>query len=193
MTRASALPCMPFLEASKAMERGIGYAGEGDVLTAALVGALLSVYPDTSFAEMFCPDWHNNLIFLSHMGEMNLRIAAGKPDLMEKSFPFTDAGNPVVAYGKFRGGQAVYVNLAPGRNNSYSLLLSPVEMVEGDGEDRMRDVIRGWFQPVIPVADFLTAYSEHGGTHHGVVVYGDTIRVLERFGKIMGWNTVIIK
>ncbi len=193
VTRASALPCMPFLEASKAMERGIGYAGEGDVLTAALVGALLSVYPDTSFAEMFCPDWHNNLIFLSHMGEMNLRIAAGKPDLMEKSFPFTDAGNPVVAYGKFRGGQAVYVNLAPGRNNSYSLLLSPVEMVEGDGEDRMRDVIRGWFQPVIPVADCLTAYSEHGGTHHGVVVYGDTIRVLERFGKIMGWNTVIIK
>ncbi|OUS74995.1 hypothetical protein B1748_19645 [Paenibacillus sp. MY03] len=193
VTRASALPCMPFLEASKAMERGIGYAGEGDLLTAALVGALLSVYPDTSFAEMFCPDWKNNLIFLSHMGEMNLRVAAGKPELMEKDFPFTDAGNPVVAYGKFRGGQAVYVNLAPGRNKSYSLLLSPVEMVEGDGEDRMRDTIRGWFRPVIPVADFLTAYSELGGTHHGIVVYGDAIRVLERFGAIMGWNTVTIK
>jgi L-arabinose isomerase len=29
------LPVMPFLEASKAMARGIGYGGEGDVLTAA--------------------------------------------------------------------------------------------------------------------------------------------------------------
>jgi len=34
------------------MSRGIGYAGEGDVLTAALTGALLSVYPDTSFTEV---------------------------------------------------------------------------------------------------------------------------------------------
>jgi len=53
--RGSGLPGMPFLEASKAMARGVGYAGEGDVLTAALTGALLSVYPDSSFAEMFCP------------------------------------------------------------------------------------------------------------------------------------------
>ena len=45
---------------------------------------------------MFCPDWKNNLICRSHMGEMNLRVAAGKPELMEKDFPFTDAGNPVV-------------------------------------------------------------------------------------------------
>ena len=34
---------VPFLEISKAMSRGIGYAGEGDVLTAALVGGLLAV------------------------------------------------------------------------------------------------------------------------------------------------------
>jgi hypothetical protein len=31
------LPVMPFLEASKAMARGIGYGGEGDVLTAAFL------------------------------------------------------------------------------------------------------------------------------------------------------------
>jgi len=193
VTRASALSCMPFLEASKAMERGIGYAGEGDLLTAALVGALLSVYPDTSFAEMFCPDWKNNGIFLSHMGEMNLRVAAGKPELMEKDFPFTDAGSPVVAYGAFRDGQAVYVNLAPGPNETYSLLLSPVNMVDPEANESMVGSIRGWFQPVPPVADFLSAFSEHGGTHHGAVVYGDAIRVLKRLGAIMGWNTVIIK
>jgi hypothetical protein len=39
---ATAPPVMPFLEFSKAMERGIGYAGEGDALTAVLVGALAS-------------------------------------------------------------------------------------------------------------------------------------------------------
>lgn len=192
VTRSSGLPCMPFLEAGKAMERGIGYAGEGDVLTAALVGALLSVYPETSFAEMFCPDWKNNLIFLSHMGEINLRVASGKPALYEKDFPFTDAGNPVVAYARFRGGSAVYVSLAPGKNDTYTLLLSPIEMLEVQGEDRMPETIRGWFAPRMPVSDFLASFSRHGGIHHGVVVYGDVRNVLERFGGLMGWNVVNI-
>lgn len=192
ITKQSGLPCMPFMEASKAMERGIGYAGEGDVLTAALVGALLSVYPETSFAEMFCPDWQNNRILVSHMGEMNVRIAAEKMTLQEKAFPFTDAGSPVVAYGRFRGGKAVYVSLAPGKDDTYSMILSPVEMLEVQGEDRMPDAIRGWFEPSMPVSDFLTSFSKNGGTHHGVIVYGEVEKVLERFGETMGWKVVNI-
>ncbi len=191
--RASALPSMPFLEASKAMERGIGYAGEGDVLTAALTGALLSVYPDSSFTEMFCPDWKNNRIFLSHMGEMNLRVAAGKPELRAKAFPFGDADTPVAACGKFRGGQAVYANLAPGRGGTYTFILSPIDMVEPEGEDRMTDAIRGWFRPPIPVEYFLAIYSKLGGTHHGVIVYGDAMKVLEAFGETMGWHIAMIR
>ena len=61
------LPKMPFIECCKIMERGQGYAGEGDVLTAGLVGALLQVYPNTTFTEMFCPDWEQDVILLSHM------------------------------------------------------------------------------------------------------------------------------
>lgn len=49
------LPKMPFPECCKILERGQGYAGEGDVLTAGLVGALMSVYPNSTFTEMFCP------------------------------------------------------------------------------------------------------------------------------------------
>ena len=37
--RDKTIDSMPFIEACKAMERGIGYAGEGDALTAAFVGA----------------------------------------------------------------------------------------------------------------------------------------------------------
>ncbi|WP_020618974.1 L-arabinose isomerase family protein [Paenibacillus daejeonensis] len=192
VTGQSGLSSMPFLEVSKAMGRGIGYAGEGDVLTAALVGALLAVYPETSFTEMFCPDWKHNRVFLSHMGEMNLKVCSGKPVLREMSFPFTDADNPVVAYGRFRGGQAVYVNLAPGREGEYRLILSPITMTEVEGEDRMAGSIRGWFEPPVPVADFLTAYSRQGGTHHGAIVYGDVLRALTELGELMGWPTVII-
>lgn len=190
--RGSGLPGMPFLEASKAMARGVGYAGEGDVLTAALTSALLSVYPNSSFTEMFCPDWKHNRVFLSHMGEMNVRVATGRPILKAKPFPFADAETPVAAYGCFRGGQAVYVNLAPGRHGMYTFILAPIEMCEPDGEDRMTEAIRGWFRPPVPVERFLADYSRWGGTHHGVIVYGDAMNVLERFGEAMGWRTIVI-
>src|SRR5690606_33566174 len=62
---------VPFLEISKAMARGYGYAGEGDVLTASLMGALNKAFGKTTFTEIFCPDWEGDALFLSHMGEVN--------------------------------------------------------------------------------------------------------------------------
>lgn len=193
ITKQCGLPCMPFLEAGKAMARGTGYAGEGDVLTAALTGALLPVFPETSFAEMFCPDWANNSVFISHMGEMNINLAAGKPVLKEKDFPFTDAENPVAAYGRFKGGNAVFVNLAPVKGNGFTLILSPVEMLDAREDAGMEDSIRGWFKPALPVADFLAEYSRHGGTHHAAVVYGGALNVLKCFAEITGWEAVELK
>lgn len=192
VNKASGLPAMPFLEASKAMTRGIGYAGEGDVLTASLVGTLLQSYPETSFTEMFCPDWEGDRIFLSHMGEMNLHLSATKPRLVKKPFPFTDVGDTAVAYACFRGGDAVLVNLAPGPRDTYTLLVSPIVMQEVAGEDKMADSIHGWFRPSTSVAGFLAAYSRAGGTHHSALVYGKVADEIVRWGRLMEWNTVLL-
>jgi L-arabinose isomerase len=191
--KASGLPAMPFLEASKAMARGIGYAGEGDVLTAALVGAVASVYPESSFTEMFCPDWEGDQIFLSHMGEMNINLTASPPVLMEKPFPFTDVGNPAVAVGRFRAGEAVLVNLAPAAADTYSLIVAPVVMQDVKGADRMADSIHGWFKAALPVGEFLAEYSRAGGTHHSALVYGKMAEEMVCWGKLMLWNTVLLQ
>jgi L-arabinose isomerase len=79
--RARGLDTVPFLAASKLLALGVGYGGEGDLLTAALVAALSSVYPETSFTEMFCPDWEHGTVYLSHIGELNWRLVTGKPPL----------------------------------------------------------------------------------------------------------------
>ena len=189
--RKSGLPTMPFMEACKAMSRGIGYAGEGDVLTAALVGALASSYPETTFTEMFCPDWQGGSIFLSHMGEFNIALAAQKPVLRQRPFPWTDALEPTVVVGRLRSGQAVMVNLAPGPDNSYTLLVAPGWMVSVD-KDSMPESVRGWFRPAMPLPDFLAAYSRAGGTHHSALVYGDVASDIVRFAAIMGWKIVVL-
>ena len=190
--RASGLPTVPFLEASKAMARGVGYAGEGDVLTAALVGALASVHSATTFTEMFCPDWQNDSIFLSHMGEVNLNLTAERPALRKYPFPWSDADDPVVAVGRLRAGEAALVNLAPGPGNAFTLIVAPVTMLEVTGEDRMHESVHGWFRPALAIPDFLAAYSRAGGTHHSALVYGPVAREIAHFGALMGWRVVIL-
>jgi len=186
------LPRMPFLEAGLAMARGIGYAGEGDALTAALVGALLSVFPETTFTEMFCPDWEHNAILLSHMGEMNLSLMDAPPRLVEENFTYTSAGNPVLACGRLKAGAAWIVNLAPAGTGTYDLILAHVTVRGVQGEDKMANSVHGWFEPKLPVAEFLQAYSLSGGTHHIAITYSNAHRELETFGKLMGWNVKLI-
>ena len=190
--QASGLPTMPFLEIDKAMARGIGYAGEGDVLTAAFVGALLSCYPETTFTEMFCPDWAGNTIFLSHMGEVNSDLLVGTPSLIEKPFPWTDARDPVCPVGCMKAGPALLADLAPSGAEHYTLILSSGTMVDGGPTDQMSDTVHGWFRPSLPVHEFLASYSRYGGTHHCALVYGDVAQSLRGFGEMMGWGVVDI-
>jgi L-arabinose isomerase len=192
ITKASGVPVMPFLEASKAMGRGIGFGGEGDVLTASLVGAIASACPEVSFTEIFCPDWKGQTLFLSHMGEINPNLCADKPVLVARDWTYTDAQDPVFAAGRFKEGKAVFVNLAPGPDDSYSLVLGPV-IVKGAKKDKFSKVVRGWIKPEKKsIEEFLEDYSKAGGTHHSAIVYGEVTDILKTFGEMMGWKTVII-
>ena len=192
ITKDCGLGVMPFLEASKAMSRGMGYAGEGDVLTAAIVGALSSVFPETSFTEMFCPDWKNGTVFMSHMGEMNCDLTAEKATLTEKKWKFSDADAPAVAIGRFKSGEAVLANLAPGPDGAFTLILAPVSMIDPASRDEHVESVRGWMRPSIPLNAFLAEYSIAGGTHHSALVYGERIEQLVNFAVLMGWNYAVI-
>jgi L-arabinose isomerase len=192
ITKESGMPEMPFLGICKLLSEGIGYAGEGDVLTAAFVGAIAQVLDEVSFTEMFCPDWENNVIFMSHMGEMNIDLIDDKARLLEKEWSYTNAQPPVYPSACFKSGKAVFVNLAPGVNDTFSLIISPVEMVKESQTVSMGDGIRGWMKPEMSISEFLKRYSEVGGTHHAAIVYGRPIDELRSFGRIMGWKVIEI-
>jgi L-arabinose isomerase len=183
---------MPFLEISKAMGRGLGYAGEGDVLTAAFVGALSRAYDAVSFTEIFCADWAGDRLFLSHMGEISTSVADGKPQVIAKPFFMGGSLDPAVLTCSARPGPAVLVNLAPGPRDTFTLLVAPVEVVAEDGslKPEMRNVIRLWIRPQGKVAPFLEAYSRAGGTHHGALVLGAQAESLAAFGRMSGWDVV---
>ncbi len=180
---------MPFIEACREMARGIGYAGEGDVLTAAIVGALMQGFKETSFVEIFCPDWQGDRLLISHMGEMNHALCAGKPEMKEINFIFgQDAENPVVAYGCYKSGSAVFANVFRDEAG-FCLLCAPVEMV-AETTDNFKGKIRGWFKPEIPVSEFLEKLGYAGVTHHSVMIYDATVEQIEYFGRLLGLKIV---
>ena len=187
----SGLPMMPFFEICKLMKNGkIGYAGEGDILTAALTGALSSVLSECSFAEMFCPDWENDTIFLSHMGEINFEIIEDKAKLIEMEWLFTDAERYLSPSACFKSGEATLVCLAPKSGGNFSLITAPVILLNDYHGKSFGDGIRGWMKPLMPVPEFLKKYSEAGGIHHMAIVYGTHLATLKTFGEIMNWQII---
>ena len=188
----SGLCYMPFLEACKAMAKNIGYAGEGDVLTAAFTGALLQGFPESSFVEIFCPDWRGGTLFLSHMGEMNIRLAAKKPEIFEKKFIYGSHGakNPVSCAACYKSGAGVFVNVFRGKSD-FKLLISPILMEqENESETRFKGTVRGWMRPGRPVGEFLELLSKAGATHHSILVYGATPEQLRFFGELLNLDVV---
>ena len=189
ISRAKGWETVPFLECSKAIARGIGYAGEGDALTAAMTYCLTQLFPETSFMEMFCPDWSRNRIFTSHMGEINLSLCAAKPLLAKHAYNFSDTGEPAVATGCFKEGKAILTDLAPGPDGTFTLITAPVTWLPAPGPSLSSNT--GWFKPQCgSIAEFLAAYSEVGGTHHLATSYNATTEPLRNWAKLMKWNYV---
>ncbi len=192
MGTTAGLPSTPFLEACKSMQNGIGYAGEGDVMTAAFTGAFLQGYAETSFVEIFCPDWKNNTLFLSHMGEVNYRIADCKPVIKRKGATYVDEAEfPYAGYTRMKGGRGVYVNISRARDD-YRLFAAPADMLSFDHDNYPNDM-RGWMKPEgYTTAEFLEEHSKWGATHHSIFVYGATAEEIDFFGQILDVETVIL-
>jgi len=193
ITPESGFDTIPFLSASLLMAEGIGYGGEGDLLTAALVHSLMSVYPETSFAEMFCADWAGESIYLSHMGEFNHSLSEGKSVLFEMDYNFSNVANPVYPAGRFKPGSITIVDLLP-MAEGYRLIIASAEMISIDPDkDRMNKSVHGWFKPQFNggcISTFLEEYSKLGGTHHIAVVYTEETKTIERFGELMGFEVI---
>ena len=189
--RAGGWETVPFLECSKAMARGIGYAGEGDVLTALVTRCLAEIFPETTFTEMFCPDWKYNRIFTSHMGEINPDICAAKALLSEHDYKYSDTGLPVFVTGCCKAGKAVLTNLAPGPDGKFTLIAAEVEYEVPTPESC--DYNAGWFTPAgRNIAEFLVAYSKVGGTHHLTCSYNASVDVIRDWAALMNWDFVQI-
>ena len=184
------LPTMPFNGCCRAMQEGIGYAGEGDTFTSMFLGGLLKGYKDSSFIEIFCPDWKNNTLFISHMGEMNYGVAEGV-NLYEKPFTYGDCPNPIGGEAAYKPGNAVFLN-AFVDDDKINLLISPIKVLK-ENTKNFEKRIRGWIDFEKPISEVLETISQYGATHHSMMVYDTTVEEMKFFAECLGLNPIIYK
>ena len=185
------LPTVPFLAASRSLEQGYGYAGEGDALSALSVFMAQQLCPPASFTEMFCMDPKNGGVLLSHMGEANYGMAAGKVHLVRKDFAFGGCEDPAVPVFSFRPGEATLINLIPAAGGGFRLITAGIQMQKWEVDLPLQSP-QGYFKPNKDLSQFLTEYSMWGGSHHLAVSYGDSAGKIAKLAALCGVEHVHI-
>ncbi len=172
--------------ASMLMSEGLGYAGEGDWVTAVLVRGMQQGFGVASFSEIFSIGYDDNRLLLKHWGEGNFAMARSQPRLVASQFTDRCAAEFAIVDFEFAPGPATLVNLnstAEGQGQ----LASIRGRIEEDHLPQI-DGPRAVFKPDRDnVSDLLTEYAYAGGSHHLALVPGAPVEVLEKVCKLAGW------
>jgi len=174
--------CLPFLGINKLMGEGLGYAGEGDVLTAMHMAQMRQLCGLATFTEIYTIDYLNNRLMMSHMQECNPAMARSdrKIRLVRKAFWSPGANDYVGMHFTLEPGPVTLVSIVRHLDGTFGYVFS--EQTIDDIVPLAKFDIPHWIVRLDqPAGDWLTRYSLEGGMHHLVGVAGhcaDRLRAL---------------
>ena len=183
---------VPFVAISRMMAEGIGFGGEGDIISTMTTRMFYHLSPQVSFSEIFTTDYQGNALFFSHMGEANAAMARKdqKIPLVARTSPITKTLHRQLALvTAFEPGPATLVALVQGKNR-WKMITAFVQIEDfppitslcvPHSKVQVRDVRR-----------FLTDYAKEGGTHHNAIGFGDLRPKLQFLAKILDTDYVDI-
>jgi L-arabinose isomerase len=161
---------LPLAAASSLMAAGIGYAAEGDALTAALWSAAATLLGPTQFTEMYAMDFTRDAVLLSHMGEGNWALAReDRPvRLIKRPLGIGGLDDPPTFLFQYRPGPATLATLVALDGGHFRLVVSEGEVLETD-ELPALEMPYGFFAPDTGLRPCMDAWLRLGGPHHQVL------------------------
>lgn len=173
--------------ASMLMHEGLGYAGEGDWVTAVLVRGMQQGFGVASFSEIFTIGYADNRLILKHWGEGNFAMARAKPRLLASKFTDRCTSEFAICDFEFQPHDVTLVNLNSAADGKGQLIgirgrITEHHLPKVDGP-------RAVFKPLEEdVCEVLTEYAYAGGSHHMALVRGEPVEVLEKICQLAGWS-----
>jgi L-arabinose isomerase len=178
---------LPFAAASSLMAKGYGFAGEGDMLTAALVAVGHVLIGDAHFTEMYAMDFPGDSILMSHMGEGNWKVARQdeRVRLIKRPIGIAKLEDPPTFLFRYEPGPATIATLFSPQPDRFRLVVSEGEVLDAP-ELPALEMPYGQFRPDAGVAACLDRWLGAGGTHHQVMNLGRHAGSWRTFCRIAG-------
>ena len=179
---------LPFVGMSRLLGEGIGFGGEGDLISSAGTVLLNWLNPPASFSEIFTVDFAGGALFVSHMGEANVGMNRRdrKPRVVKREASLVPIrGSQLAPVVSFEPGEATLVALTLTAGQHWRLIAAPMT-IEDFGPLEVLAVPHSKIKPKGDVREFLTGYAKAGGPHHLAVCFGDARRRLRMLAGILG-------
>jgi L-arabinose isomerase len=178
---------LPLAAASSLMAKGIGYAAEGDAITAALTPAARVLLGDTQFTEMYAMDFPSDSILMSHMGEGNWALAReDRPvRLIKRPLGIGGLEDPPTFLFQYRPGPATLATLVSLGGERFRLILAEGEILDTD-ELPALEMPYGFFRPDSGVRACMDGWLRYGGPHHQVLNQGRQAEAWGVFAELAG-------
>jgi L-arabinose isomerase len=184
---------LPFFGINKLLGEGLGYAGEGDVVTAGHMAQMRQLCGAANFTEIFTVDYVENRMLMMHMQECNPALARRdtKVRLVRKDFWAPGIEPYLGMYFTLEPGPVTLTCLTTDEDGDLFYIAFETQIMDRRPLAKL-DVPHWIVQLDEPVADFLTRYSMVGGQHHLVSVPGHCSDLLLKLAHLQGFECVCI-
>ena len=184
-------PTMPFLGINKLMADGMGYAGEGNITTAAHMAQLRRLCGVSTFTEIYTVDYPRNLMVMTHMQECNPAMARQdrKVRLINKEFWAPGVQDYTGMHFTLEPGPVTLTTFTSGADGNFYYITYETTIRDMNPFPAF-DVPHWVVELDEPVGDFLTRYSLAGGPHHLVAVPGHRTAAVQKLACLQGYDVV---
>ncbi|WP_078593813.1 L-arabinose isomerase [Evansella clarkii] len=186
---------LPGLAAQRLMEKGYGFAGEGDWKTAGLLRLMkvMTNNEQTTFMEDYTYHFEpgKEMVLGSHMLEICPTVADERPEIQVHPLSIGGKADPARMVFNGMGGPAVNVSLVD-LGHRFRLIISEVDAVVPTEETPKLPVAKLLWKPQPSLSTATEAWIYAGGAHHTVLSFKATTEQMLDWAKMSGIEAVVI-
>ncbi|UKM66522.1 L-arabinose isomerase [Flavobacteriaceae bacterium GSB9] len=188
---------LPGIAVQRLMQKGYGFAGEGDWKTAALTRAMKVIGSELEGGNAFMEDYTYHLdpaaprILGSHMLEVDPALAADKPSCEVHPLGIGGKEDPVRLVFNGRAGDSLVAGLMD-FGNRFRLLINKTVGEEVTEELPNLPVARVMWKPLPDFETACEAWILGGGAHHTCYSENISVEQMEDFAEMAGIEALVI-